>query len=107
MLAKAHEMYDWIDGYRSQANKEEWLVAGKTIPYEITWNHGEPNNARNIEDCFGESFVTLIFHLLTLTSLALSSSKGVVGMNDVSPFERLGFICEDDDSKLLKALDRS
>lgn len=28
-------------------------------------------------------------------------------MNDVSCIEKLGFICEDDDSKLLKALDQS
>lgn len=54
MLVKEHEMYEWIDGYRSQSNKEEWQVAGAEIPYDISWGEGEPNNARSAEDCFGK-----------------------------------------------------
>lgn len=53
-LVKEHELYEWIDGYRSHSDKKEWQVTGIKIPYEITWSEGEPNNARNAENCFGE-----------------------------------------------------
>jgi len=90
MLAEQHEMYEWIDGYRSQSNKEEWQVAGLAVPYNITWSESEPNNAKGSEDC-----------------LALRSANAKVEMNDISCFEKLGFICEDDESRVLRALDLS
>lgn len=71
-----------IAGYRSEENKNLWIIGGKKLNFDVTWGHGEPNNANDRENCYSKSLRSFIKKIKVL-----SRSFQIEGFNCL--YERL------------------